>query len=170
MTLTNQVVPQPCSLAPSSLLHTLLHTILACMVHCSACTSTRCRHSFLQSDNVEFISILLSIISHASTATRILNRRLAVRLNFLRRPAILPTVLGVPPAPMTIHSVPWHTYNTFGVMPQQPVFGVPPTPNTSKPPSPPSLRRHLCLGDLPPLPTCHQFSRTAPYSNFSLFI
>lgn len=154
---------------------------MARMVNRCACTLTPRRSSLLtirhsrcrlRSSDVSLPTSLLQLQSH--------NQCLAIRFVFLRRLAILPTVLGVsrqtndsidvPQLPMNIQGVPPHTFNSFGVPPQESIFGIPPAPNTSSYTSSSASRRHLHLGVLPPPSTCHQPNRTMPSPDFSRFI
>lgn len=141
----------------------------------------RCRSSLLPYDFVA---------SYTVTPTH--NWRLAISF-FFRHPAILPTVLGVPPPTIASLGVPLQNMESLGVPPllkdilgvpshklvllgtplYRPILGVPPT---CRPTSLPTSRQHRCHPRLATTlslslwhPHRHPHNRTAPYFNSSHF-
>lgn len=153
------------------------YPILDHLASCCARNPTRCRLSLLPYDTVVFISVL-----HLLTPLLQLGPPTSVSpyvLLLFPPPAVLATVLGVLSQSidttnvlkllMDIHLSP-HISNAFDIELQEKCFAVPSTSRTSMHTSSLALRQHFCLGVLLPLSTWHEFTCTAPYPGFNLFI
>lgn len=88
--------------------------------------------------------------------------------HFFRRPAVLTTVLDMPPKtndsigvtifPMTIHCVPPHTVKVFGILPQEPIPRTPLLLNLFRQTSLPASPYIAALGVVPQLSIPFYFS------------